>query len=396
MDFSDFIAPMPVERFLGEFYGKRPLHIAAGEAKRRRTELFSWDRLNQLLSILPHWTEGNIKLVMNSRPVSAEHYMEDVQIAGSRVRRADPAKVHLFLAMGASLVANNIEDVAAEVRQATAMLARQFAGKAGTNAYCSFKDIQAFDSHCDLHEVFALQLHGEKRWRIYENRAVAPVETLGGQNAQAMIDAAKGRVLMEVATGTGDLLYIPRGYFHDALANSEASLHLTFSVTPLNGRILFRMLEEMAVQDPDFRAYLPDARSGNSADVQNALGTLADKLAAMVRSPLLASDLAARQRALTEPSYSVDLPHRPRLDFYARTERPAEIVRRNEGAFLRHQMGEVPLGLLGGPAEWALGQQAFSAQQLAARFSWLKQEETASLVALLVRGGLFVPYQPAL
>jgi ribosomal protein L16 Arg81 hydroxylase len=208
--------------------------------------------------------------------------------------------------MGASLVGDHIEDIDRNVRDAAAMLSEQFAGTAGANVYCSFKGIRAFNSHCDLHEVFAVQLEGEKVWQIYENRADSPVETIQGPNAQAIIDQAKGRVMMTVQMQPGDLLYIPRGYFHDALADTAASLHLTFGIAPLNGRYIFKLLEEMATRDPRFRAYLPDGRSEPAA-LRLHLAELADALGALVRSPLFETELTNRQRALVMRAEGVDL-----------------------------------------------------------------------------------------
>jgi len=192
MDFAQFIAPRTVDSFLGEDYGRRPVHIR-GESP--RAGLLSIDKLEQLLSVLPHWTESNLKLILNSRPIIGDHFLDR---PANGPARADPAKVQLFLRMGASLVGDHIEDIDPTVRQVANMLSDQFAGIAGANVYCSFQGIRAFNSHCDLHEVFAVQLEGEKVWQIYENRADAPVETLEGDQAQAMIDRAKGRVMMMV------------------------------------------------------------------------------------------------------------------------------------------------------------------------------------------------------
>lgn len=397
MNFADFIAPMSADDFIDTYYGQRPLHIkAGGEAAARRLELLSWKRLNELLAILPHWTDTNIKLLMNSRPVMPDHYMDEVRTSGGTARRADPAKIHLFLAMGASLVADSIEDIAPEVRRAAWTLGDQFGGKAGANAYCSFKGIQAFASHCDLHEVFVVHLEGQKKWKIYEHRAEAPVETLAGDDAQALIDRSKGAVLMEIVMEPGDVLYIPRGYFHDAMASSDASLHLTFGVAPLNGRILFRMLEEMAVEDPDFRAYLPDGRSGGGENLGPHLKKLAAKLAAMLESPRFQSDLAARQLSLPGSNYILDLPDLPKLEFYGRTDRPAAVERRAEGALLVHGGDSTPLRFSAEAAEWALRQQAFSVQQLKARYPWLPGDELQNLIRLMESLGLISKFTPQL
>jgi ribosomal protein L16 Arg81 hydroxylase len=384
MNFAEFIAPMSVETFMSDHFGRRPVHIE-GESQRRG--LLTMTRLEELLSVRPHWSADNLKLILNSRPVLGEHFLDD--------SRADPAKVQLFLRMGASLVGDHIEDIDAAVRQTASMLSERFAGTAGANVYCSFKGIRAFNSHCDLHEVFAVQLEGEKVWQIYENRAEAPVEALEGESAQAMIDRAKGKVMMTVRMRPGDLLYIPRGFFHDALADSNASLHLTFGVRPLDGRYIFRLLEELAVRDAKFRDYLPDAR-GNPEGLRAHFAGLADQLASMMRSPLFETLLANRQRALVQRDETVDLHGRGKLDYYAPTGAPSEVAWNVTGATLRHARGEEPLGALAEAAEWAIGQAAFSAQQLRAEFAWLSEEEVGRLIELLTRTGLFAPYEPAL
>ncbi|MFL6850211.1 MAG: JmjC domain-containing protein, partial [Sphingomicrobium sp.] len=333
MEFAEFIAPMPVATFISDYFGKRPAHIRGASP---RSGLLSTVRLQELLSVRPHWTADNLKLILNSRPILGDHFLDEGQ--GSGPRRADPAKVQLFLEMGASLVGDHIEDIDLNVREAAAMLSGQFAGITGANVYCSFQGIRAFNSHCDLHEVFAVQLEGEKTWQIYENRADAPVETIQGPNAQAIIDQAKGRVMMTVKMQAGDLLYIPRGYFHDALASSSASLHLTFGTAPLNGRYLFRMLEELATKNATFREYLPDGR-GDAVELRSRLSDLADEIGLLMRSPLFETLVTNRQRAIVARADTVELQARRTLDHFAATGDQAQVDWRPEGALLVHARG---------------------------------------------------------
>ena len=203
MEFGAFIAPLGSERFMADHFGQRPVHIPAPEGG--RSAVVDWTRLKALLAIRSHWSERNIDLVMNSRAVAREHYMDGAaSLEGGPARLADPNKVGAFLSMGASLVANSVEQIAPEVRALTDMLARHFAGRAEANLYCSFGGIQAFASHYDPHEVFALHCEGEKVWRIYRNRADAPLTPiLGDEGAQQVIDRIKGPVLMEVPDAAG-------------------------------------------------------------------------------------------------------------------------------------------------------------------------------------------------
>lgn len=393
MDFADLIGPLSVERFMAEFYGKHPLHIPAPPGHLRST-LMSWARFNHLLGILPHWTEPNLKLIMNSRPVEPHFYMDEVDTPAGRVRRANSAKLDVFLAMGASLVANAVDEISPEIRQVTATMGNHFSGLAGANAYCSFRAVQAFQSHCDLHEVFALQCEGEKVWNIYENRAAAPVEQLLAEDAQAIIDAVKGKVMMQVRLRAGDLLYIPRGYYHDALASSEASLHLTFSVAPLTGKAIFRLLEELAIRDVAFRDYLPDARLEQGKPLRQHLHAMAGKLAGILGSEEFALGVAERQRQLAEPNHTFRLPQRQKLEFYARTNEAATVEDGHTGPVLIGGDGALELGQLSAPVEWLLGRPAFSVQELFARYRHLNQAELRTLIGELERRGLLFPYTP--
>lgn len=393
MDFAAFLAPYPLDRFMGATYDRTPLHIPAeGQGGERRRELLPWSRMNALLGIAAHWNEANVKLILNGQAVLPDLYVDPVATRAGIERRADPAKIQVLLAMGASLVADAIEDADAQLKRVTAMLSGQFLGTAGANAYCSFRDVQAFRSHCDLHDVFAVHCEGEKVWRIYRNRAPDPVELPQGPDAQAAIDRAKGPILTEVTMRPGDLLYIPRGYYHDALAASEASLHVTFSVARHTGRILFRVLEELAMADPAFRAWLPDGRADEGRPLAECLESLAPKLAALMRTPLFRNALLNRQLELAKPAPAPSLPERPPPRIFARTQRPWQIVVGEAGAMLVWQLGRAPLGLLEEQARWFLSQEAASVEQLVARFPQYGEPGLAELVRLLQHAGLVEPF----
>jgi hypothetical protein len=394
MDFADFIAPVSTAQVLDQAYDRAPLHIpATGEAGERRRALLPWARLNALLGIAGHWREENIKLILNTAHLPPEHYLDEVATRGGMVWRADPAKIESLLALGASLVADAVEDASPELRQVTNMLGTRFLGTSGANVYCSFQGRQAFHSHLDLHDVFAVHCEGEKVWKIYRNRAPDPVEQLMGPDAQAQIDRAKGPVLMEVRMHPGDLLYIPRGYYHDALASSEASLHVTFSVARHTGRVLFRILEELAMRDPAFRAYLPDGRADGGALLAERIETLSVRAAELMRTPAFRDALLDKQLELARPLRELALPERPRPDVFVRGQRPWRIVLGEGGATLAWEGGEAPLGLMEAPARWFLSQSLVSFQQFAAHHSQHGEPVLRDLVQLLQRAGLVAPHR---
>lgn len=395
MTFDAFVAPLSTAGFLADIFGQRPIHLPA--ADRGGAPDFGWDRMNQLLVIRPHWTPGNLKLLLNSRPIEEHHYMNVVQTFDGTIQRADPAKIDLFLGLGASLVANAVEDIAPEIGAIADMLSSQFTALTGANVYCSFDGIQAFDTHYDTHEVFALQCEGEKVWRLYGNRAVDPLDPPPvGPDAQARINAERGPLVMEVRTRPGDLLYIPRGVYHDALAQRGASMHVSFAVAPRTGRALSRLIDEAIRDDPAFRAYLPGPDDRDGQALREALAGLADRIAATMKSPAFQIEVMHEQRRAAVPRHPVALPARPTSDYFARTERAAELHRSADGMMLVVAGAGQPLGIAGAAVEWALSRPAFSVLELDARFPHVPLETRRDCVAMMVGQGLIRRFTPDL
>lgn len=310
MDLAALLAPIGIDRFERDWFGRQPLHIPANPAHPK--SLLAWERLSDLLAVAPHWTPGNIALILNRRPVTPEHYMDKAATLDGPVQRADPAKIETFLAMGASLVGNYVEQIAPELRALTDSLGERFAGLTNANVYASFRGVQGFATHYDLHEVFALQCAGTKRWRIYANRAEDPIEPLatGGEEAQRAIDAARGPLAAEVRMAPGDMLYLPRGTYHDALAQEGASLHVTLSVAPHSGQIVVQMLREAALADPAFRRYLPDGRTDRAVLAAHLADLGTGSLRCCARRALPTGSSMRSARAAAGRTASAFPPHR--------------------------------------------------------------------------------------
>ncbi len=394
MNLAELLAPVTPEAFRRDHLGQKPLHIPAGSGDKR---LLDWSGLSALLAIAPHWTEGNLALILNHRPILADFFLDSIDTQAGPVRRADAAKVETFLAMGASLVGNDVDAIAPRLRSVAVALGDGFAALANANVYASFKGVQGFASHYDLHDVFAVQCVGRKTWRLYANRAENPLAPLasGGPEAQAIIDAAKGPCTATVVMNPGDVLYLPRGVYHDALATEGASLHVTFAVAPLTGMIVPKLLEAAALRDPLLRAYLPDGRASGDA-LPEALAALAGRLADIITSPGFLHEIIDAQRRRAPTQASVRLPAPPPLTSYAHTDLPAEIRRSDRGAVLVTRRGQAPLATAFGMADYVLSRPAFSAEELAARFAHVPAAERRAFIALLVHERLFEQYEAAL
>src|ERR1700752_3612424 len=169
MEFAAFIAPFDAGRFRAETFGKRPLHIRRDG--HRGLDVLDWRRLNAALAITPYWNEETLKVYYRNRAALRENYCDTADLRPGASAPVSPAKLKALLGLGASLVANPVHRVSPEVAAVAAMLEREFAARVHANVYCSFQGVQAFQTHFDLHDVFAVQAEGEKTWRVYASRA---------------------------------------------------------------------------------------------------------------------------------------------------------------------------------------------------------------------------------
>lgn len=385
-DFVRFMAPFDADTFRAQYFGKRPLHIrrdvSAGGT------VLSWQRFNEVLGITPYWNEDTLKVYFRSRAALRENYCDTTDLRPGTKAPADPTKVKALLGLGASLIANHIHRVCPEVAAIAQVLEREFAARVAANVYCSFKGVQAFQTHFDLHDVFALQVEGEKTWRVYESRADAPVLPLPpGEEIEKWLTASRGRLLFEADMKPGDILYLPRGQYHDALTGAQASLHVSFGVTPATGLALFKLLESALTPESAFRQFLPDAH--NQAELRERLATLAERVKTVMTSAAFATDVLNHQRGLSSGKAEYALPAQPPATWYSIARR-AQVVRRDSGYVAVTDQREIALGATHPTVEWILKQRLFSLDDALARHASTDAAELRGVLAQLSAAGVIV------
>ena len=386
MQFADFLAPFDAGTFRSEYFGKRPVHIQKqGDG---RPGLLSWSRFNEVLAITPYWNEDTLKVYYKSRAALRENYCDTAELRSGLSAPVNPAKVKALMDLGASLIANHLHTVCPEVAAVASMLEREFAARAFANAYCSFKGVQAFQTHFDLHDVFAVQAEGEKTWRIYEARADAPVAPLPpGDEVEKWLTESRGRLLFEAQMKPGDILYLPRGQYHDALTGAQASLHVSFGVAPATGLALFKLLESALTRESEFRAYLPDARSEPA--LHERLTKLAERVKTVLTSPAFAIDVFNHQRGLARAQPDYELPAQKPPAWYS-VARRAQVTRRDQGFVVAFEGGELALGATYPTVEWILKQRMFSVDDALARQPGIERAMLQADLERLVKAGIIV------
>jgi Cupin superfamily protein len=245
------LEPYAPEEFIGSSWGVRFLHVRGRAGRFAR--LMPWSRLNEILR-RQRLDFPRLRLVRDGRPAPVSSYLKHV--AGSRGRtsipRLKPAELTRQLREGATLVLDAVDELSAPIEELAEGLELFFREHVQVNLYAGWQTSRGFDLHWDDHDVFILQVAGRKRWSVYGMTRPHPLV--------ADVEAASkpaGEPLWQGTLEDGDLLYIPRGWWHVAEALAEPTVHLTVGVHNRNGLDLLRWLAERLRASETFRRDLP-------------------------------------------------------------------------------------------------------------------------------------------
>ncbi len=310
--FTELVKPLDPYVFLSSVQARAPHHFIGDE--HRFDELFSFAELNRLLGMWGLWSESSIKVVLDGEQLASDKFCVAGQDRnGHATMLLNAAKLEPLLGRGATIVLDTMETLSAGVRDLSNALHSALGGTVICNAYCSFQAHAGFPSHFDSTDVYALQIAGSKRWRVYEGRALEPVQRPGhsySSLSRQHHESAKGAVLSEVAMTPGDVLYLPRGQYHDALASSEVSLHLTFGITRATGEDFVGVLIESMIDESLLRREM--AHFDDQHTIAAQLQEIGARLMSMATDAELPVQVAKwqRERVFRDLSSPMQIPER--------------------------------------------------------------------------------------
>ncbi|MDQ3907930.1 MAG: cupin domain-containing protein [Acidobacteriota bacterium] len=216
--------------------------------------LMPWARLNDVLA--RHRLEPpRLRLVRDGKPVAVSDYIRHATGGAKRrvsIPRLRAAELNEQLRAGATLILDAVDELHAPLTELASALELAFRERVQINLYAGWRTSHGFDLHWDEHDVFILQVAGRKRWRVYAETRRAPVSNDVEPAPEPTADP-----LWEDTLEDGDLLYIPRGFWHVAFPLDEPTLHLTVGVHRRNGLDLVRWMTDGLRASEAFRRDLP-------------------------------------------------------------------------------------------------------------------------------------------
>jgi hypothetical protein len=245
------LEPCRWEEFFASSWGKSYKHVKGWPGKFSR--LLPWPELNEILR--RHRLDfPRLRLMRDGQRVPVSSYIRHANSArrAATIPRLLPANLTKHLREGATLVLDAVDELYRPIEELAEGLEFIFHEHVQVNMYAGWQTSRGFDLHWDDHDVFILQVTGRKLWRVYGENRKHPVT-----GDKAPKPGNVDEPLWEAMLEDGDLLYIPRGWWHVALPVAEPTLHLTVGIHNRTGLDLMGWLMQELRERAPFRQDLP-------------------------------------------------------------------------------------------------------------------------------------------
>ncbi|VDM53589.1 unnamed protein product [Angiostrongylus costaricensis] len=214
------VAPCDAQTFFREFFQSNVL-VLKRNAPNYYGNLFS--------------TESFVELIQNNyleygTNINVAEYKGGVRFTMNGTGRVYPSHLRGHIAIGRSVQFVNPQTFDDRVWYFCEVLQELFGCFIGANTYLTPAGSSGFAPHWDDIDAFLLQLEGRKYWKVFAPDSISdelPRESSGNFTDD---DMKNRKPTFEGWIEAGDLLYIPRGFIHQATTSDDVhSLHITIS-----------------------------------------------------------------------------------------------------------------------------------------------------------------------
>lgn len=257
------LEPFSFQAFYDAWHEKKPLLI-----KRQSPDFYaSVVTLGDLNTLIggAHLSTPPLRVARNGEEVDSKVYAYPTSSPNCHWSDATVDKERLLAKFydGYTIVVMEYEQHSAAMLRLRHDVERAFQSAARTHVYITPRNAQGFSPHWDPTNVFILQFAGTKDWAIYDSPVSLPTN-------RQLLYPGEWTPVEPTLTATlepGDLLYIPRGFVHEARSGNAVSGHVTVELRTLTWADLLRQIAARAKDDPWLRRPLPiDYRSVASND----------------------------------------------------------------------------------------------------------------------------------
>ena len=243
---------------LERVWGVRHLLSCAASLPGSFDDLLDLDAVDELLSRRGLRTPF-LRLAKDGTVVDPARYTRSGGVGAEIADQIDDAAVARLFGEGTTIVLQGLHRLWPPLVGFATQLGVELGHPVQINAYVTPPSSKGFAAHYDVHDVFVLQLAGDKRWIVHEPVFEAPLRSQPWTQRRSLVEhaAEKREPLADVVLRPGDALYLPRGFVHAAEALGAISAHLTVGIHVVTRMTVAQALLELAQEDLELRRSLP-------------------------------------------------------------------------------------------------------------------------------------------
>ncbi|WP_020170986.1 cupin domain-containing protein [Gordonia polyisoprenivorans] len=243
--------------FAREHWGRSPLLSRAVNLPRDFVDLLSPAAVDELLAERGVRTPF-IRMAKEGTLLARERYVGPAGFGAEMPDQVDSAKVLAQFADGATIVLQGLHRLWPPVIDLVRGLVDDLGHPVQANAYVTPPSNRGFDPHYDVHDVFVLQISGEKHWTVHAPVHLDPVDSQPWTDHREDIERrTDDPPVIDTVLRSGDALYLPRGWVHSARALGTTSIHLTIGTAALTALDVLGAVVEQLTDIRELRESLP-------------------------------------------------------------------------------------------------------------------------------------------
>ncbi|BDZ59964.1 cupin domain-containing protein [Barrientosiimonas endolithica] len=213
------LVSVPSEEFAQRIWSREPLLSRAADLPGTFEDLFSAAAVDELVATRGLRTPF-LRMAKEGSTLPERSFTRGGGIGAAVADQASDDAVLRHFSEGATLVLQGLHRTWEPIVRFSQDLAGELGHPVQVNAYVTPAQNTGFSDHYDVHDVFVLQIAGEKRWRIRPPVHELPLRDEPWTDHRAAVEdsAANTTPLIETTFAPGDCLYLPRGFLHSATA----------------------------------------------------------------------------------------------------------------------------------------------------------------------------------
>lgn len=224
------LVALDADTFARDHWAHTPVVTRASDLPGGLLELFDESSVDELVS-RRGLRAPFLRVAQNGRTLGDREFTQGGGVGASVADQVSDDKLLSLFASGATLVLQGLHRTWGPLIDFAQQLAGELGHPVQANAYVTPSESTGFSDHYDVHDVFVLQMAGEKHWRVRSPVHQAPLRDEPWTDHRLEIEEAGRRAPdLEFTLRPGDVLYLPRGWIHSATAAGGVSTHLTLGV----------------------------------------------------------------------------------------------------------------------------------------------------------------------